>query len=211
MVNFPSKLPFASLLQYSPRGQSDLSRKSRDVRSAIKGDGVIGAYRVIDHAALRTKDILSAYGFLSDRFGSDVVLVPGPRSSVQKGEALWPAKRICDALVYYGLGLETLPCLVRKTSVSKAAFARPEPIDHYDSVECSGRIDAPSRITLVDDIVTRGSSFIGLYPRLKAAFPNAKIECFAVVRTMSDGDVENILAPVEGTITYNSGHLYRSP
>jgi hypothetical protein len=63
----------------------------------------------------------------------------------------------------------------------------------------------------VDDVITRGSSFVGLYPRLKVAFPEAVIRCFALVRTQSAGEVERILDAVAGKIHYQNGRLNRWP
>ncbi|HKI17348.1 MAG TPA: hypothetical protein VKA15_05690 [Isosphaeraceae bacterium] len=70
---------------------------------------------------------------------------------------------------------------------------------------------ASRAITLIDDVITRGSSFVGLVPRPQEAFPGIEIRCFALVRTMSAGEVDRILDPVEGTITYDRSELRRHP
>ncbi|NCA72642.1 MAG: hypothetical protein EOM91_21820 [Sphingobacteriia bacterium] len=62
---------------------------------------------------------------------------------------------------------------------------------------------------LVDDIVTRGSSFVGVLPHLAAAFPDTPIHCFALLRTISRDEIATILDPVAGRITYRQGHLHR--
>ena len=67
------------------------------------------------------------------------------------------------------------------------------------------------RITFVDDVVTRGSSFIGMLPHLTEFFPNCEINCFALVRTQSYEPVETIVAPINGTITFDGFHLRRTP
>ena len=85
--------------------------------------------------------------------------------------------------------------------------------DHYASITVrSPRPRAyPNRITLVDDVITRGSSFVGMVPRLQEAFPDATVRCFTLVRTISTGDVDAIFAPTAGTITYRDGLLMRQP
>jgi hypothetical protein len=48
-------------------------------------------------------------------------------------------------------------------------------------------------------------------PHLTATFPGIPIHCFALLRTLSQGDIDSILAPVVGRITYRQGHLHRGP
>ena len=43
---------------------------------------------------------------------------------------------------------------------------------------------------------------IGMYGRLLESFPGADIQCFAMVRTISDRDIDKIVAPVIGTVSY---------
>lgn len=214
---FPSNLAFVSLLQYAPHGTTPLSQTSRTVTYKVKSDGFIGSTRVIAHAARRVAEHLGAYAFLQDCFGPDVTLVPLPRSSPRRAGFLWPAERICAGLFAEGLGREILRCLERTRPIPRASSAapgqRPNPPDHYASIMVrSTRPRAhPNRITLVDDVITRGSSFVGMVPRIQEAFPDATICCFALIRTISTGDVDAIFAPIAGTITYLEGLLMRQP
>ena len=217
MVSFPSNLAFVSLLQYAPRGTTPLSQTSRTVTYKVKSDGFIGSTRVIAHAARRVAEHLGAYAFLQECFGPDVTLVPLPRSSPRRAGFLWPAERICAGLFAEGLGREILRCVARTQPVPHASSAapgqRPNPPDHYASITVRApRPRAhPNRITLVDDVITRGSSFVGMVPRIQEAFPNAIVRCFALVRTISTGDVDAIFAPTAGTITHRDGLLMRQP
>jgi len=190
MTQFPSDLRFASLLQYSPRGTSQTSADSRKVINKIKNDGYFGQVPAIPYSIEKLSAALNTVTFLAKYLGNDVTLIPVPRSSLTQPGSLWPADRICDCLVTKGLGADISRCLKRITPVAKAAFAppgqRPEPKD-------------------------RGSSFIGMYPHVRAAFPNATIQCFALIRTMSSGDVANILNPIEGFISFKNGTLNRHP
>jgi hypothetical protein len=50
-----------------------------------------------------------------------------------------------------------------------------------------------------------------MVPRLYEVYPKATIRCFALVRTISTGEVHEILAPIQGPITYRDGRLVRQP
>jgi predicted amidophosphoribosyltransferase len=110
-----------------------------------------------------------------------------------------------------------LPCLKRTKPTTKSATAgvgqRQSPGVHYESIEVDHQriITAPTSITIVDDVITRGSTFLAMYQRLAKAFPQAEIRCFAVVRTMSDVQVDQIMSPVEGVTTFTGMHRLRQP
>jgi hypothetical protein len=218
MSRFPSELPFFSLLQYAPRGTSETSRQSREVVHAIKTDSnwkVQGqTVNVIAHAARRAAETMTGANILAPCLGPNALLIPMPRSSLQKAGALWPSLVICKALMAEGLGADIDPCLRRTVPVSKAATAepgeRPDPIDHDNSVVVKrASLFAPERIVIVDDVITRGSSFLGVFPKIVEAFPGIPVNCFALVRTISEGDIDAILAPVCGAITSENGKRLR--
>ena len=216
MANFPSKLAFASLLQYAPRVQAEPSVLSRDVTYKIKQDGYVGELRIIDYATLRLGQVIADHPFLGNYFNASVTLVPVPRSSPLKHGALWPPRRICESLKARGLATNVMQYLERKTPVQKSATApvgqRPSPETHYESIEVNRpSLFLPHAITLVDDDITRGASFVGILPRLQESFPGIEIRCFALVRTMSGCEIQQILDPVEGNITYNGVELHRYP
>jgi orotate phosphoribosyltransferase len=75
----------------------------------------------------------------------------------------------------------------------------------------NARNDSGLRITLVDDVVTRGASFVGMMPHLQRGFPGCEINCFALVRTQSYDAVDQIVAAVEGVITCDCRQLLRVP
>jgi hypothetical protein len=221
MASFPSSVSFASFLQYSPRGTSGVAAASRKITYAVKQDKFInsskGAVRAIPFLAERIRACLDDYPFLKACFGPGVVLVPAPRSSPLAPGALWPTRRICDAFVAEGLGERVLPCLERVKPVTKSALAgpgeRPGPAEHYESVVVRPQQElvAPRFVTLVDDVVTRGATFVGLLPHLEASFPGVPIRCFGAVRTMSYGDISELRSPVEGVITFEHDALKRQP
>ena len=181
-----------------------------------KQDGYVGSVRVLPHAARRVVEHLAAYPFLQTCLGPQITLIPMPRSSLQRPGFLWPAQRICECLLAEGLGHDIEPCLVRRAPLPKASLSapgqRPNPIDHYHSTTVRrSRGAAPQVITLVDDVVTRGASFIGMYARLQEAYPNVQIHCFALIRTIRSGEIDQILDPVHGEIRYAHDRLSRVP
>lgn len=80
---------YASLLQYSPRGSSEIAVKSRKVKNNIKA-GRIEVFRK------RIAEIINDNSAkLSPFLGEEITLVPAPRSSPIKPDALWPAMEVC--------------------------------------------------------------------------------------------------------------------
>jgi adenine/guanine phosphoribosyltransferase-like PRPP-binding protein len=63
---------------------------------------------------------------------------------------------------------------------------------------------APLRIVLVDDVVTKGATLLAAASLIHAAFPDTRVEAFALVRTLGlQPEVQRIVDPVVGTITLN--------
>ena len=175
-------------------------------------------YNAIDAVANILVREAQSQAFLKKYFGSDVTLIPIPRSApLAAKDALWPTHRICRALVACKFGGDIAPVLERHRPVQKSSLAkpgmRPGPQEHYDSTGISqgNVILSGRRITLVDDVITRGASFVGMMPHLQRAFPGYEINCFALVRTQSYDAVDQIVAAVEGVITYDGWQLRRVP
>lgn len=117
-----------------------------------------------------------------------------------------------------GLCAGVLPVLKRTKAIQKSATAapgqRPDPETHYDSLSVDPNIamlPAGSAMTIVDDVITRGATFTACYSRLLELYPAISIRCLALIRTMSAGEVDVILAPVSGRVTYRNGVLHREP
>ncbi len=207
---FPSNLPFASLLVYSPRGQAPMSVNSRLVRDAIKKDSVWPGQNVpfIRYTVQQLASIAQDEEF-SGFFGPARALVPVPRSAPLTPGALWPGRRICEELKRAGLGGTILELLDRTEAVQKAAFApsgsgtRPTFADHVRTIRCASELVWHDRFLLVDDFVTSGTQLIAAASVLLSTYPTASVTGFALVRTMSRGDVDQILAPCAGSISYD--------
>jgi hypothetical protein len=212
----PSDLPFAALLAYSPKGRNETSKSSRRVRDGIKNADEF----LLNGAALRASEHQSRFvSFL----GPEVVLVPVPRSAPtpspgQRGPHLWPARRIADKLVERGMGCRTLTCLERVIAVRKSAYQqkgeRPTVEEHIRSFAISSIASRLKfdRMTLIDDIVTKGRTLLAAATVLRGAYPFASVSAFALVRTRGlVPEIDEILDPCDGLISWKNDDAVRDP
>lgn len=152
-----------------------------------------------------------------DFFGAQVTLVPVPRSSPVVTGGLWVPLLIAQTMQKAGLGREVSPLLKRVTAVPKSTFqiasARPTVQQHYDSMRAEVLKPAPTRIVLVDDVVTAGCTLLAAASRVAEGYPHAQVRAFALLRTMSgEGvDVDGLIAPCIGTIIPRGDKSWRDP
>jgi adenine/guanine phosphoribosyltransferase-like PRPP-binding protein len=70
----------------------------------------------------------------------------------------------------------------------------------------------PERITVVDDVVTKGATLLAAASRLAEAFPNAEVLAFAILRTMGRvGNIEKIVDPCRGELIWRGSDVDRQP
>jgi hypothetical protein len=201
---------YANILQYSPRGASDNSKKSKNVVGAIKG-GRIGGY------TNRISELISEHqGDLANFLNKDITLIPIPRSSPIRESDLWPALEIAKMLASLNVG-NVSTCLfrtkaIRKSSLYFTAEERPSIAEQYDSMGVKDFVPTEN-ITLIDDILTSGRTSIAAASRVAEKFPNATIRMLALIRTMSFTEIDTIQKVEIGTKTYYpaSGKCYRDP
>jgi hypothetical protein len=213
-----SSLQFGSFLSYSPHGKSAAELAARTICREIKRDGYVGRdhgeERILSYAVGRLRTCLTAA--LADFLAADVVLVPAPGSAPllpRQPNALWVPRRICEELRAAGFGSRVEPLLLRRLAVAKSAYARrgarPGVQEHYDSFVVAPRIGAsPARITLIDDVITKGATLLAGASRLAEAFPDATVRAFALIRTQYPIDRERdrqrfraIVDPVNARVT----------
>lgn len=202
------------MLVYAPRGQTPTSVSSKTVAYGLKNvrEGHI------PYAVGRLLQEMATGGSaenLKTILRRDAVLVPCPRSTPLVKGALWPSYEICAELVHRGLARETSVLVERITPVQKSSTAgpgkRPRPMDHIRSMRMAEQTDfAPARIVIVDDVITRGATLLGVASHLKDAFPDSDVRVFAMVRT-GGAEVDRILDPVVGEVTYNGQDAIRRP
>jgi hypothetical protein len=197
----PFELQFASFANYSSRGQNEESRKSRQLCGGIKS-GAEGALSSLAKA-LATPAADPIRDFISEeRF-----LVPVPGSGRTTAENFWGPKLICEALVAAGVGAGALPILNRAAGVPKSAFAapgeRPPPSRHFESMIAEVDLTTPLSLTLVDDVLTKGSTAVGAALRILHALPQADIKVFSVFRTCNlVPEITAVTQPILGRLIY---------
>jgi hypothetical protein len=207
----PSSIPYGALLKYSPYGKSDVSQHSRNVCTAIKSGRDATVHQAVERLVQRWQD-----AGMVDYFGDDVVLVPMPRSSLLVEDALWPSMVLCREIVRQGLAQSVEPALRRVTAVPKAHYGkaadRPDVEKHLATMEANPWLFDGTRITVVDDVVTKGVQLYASHVLVQEAMPDAEVRVFALIRTIGFDDVEKIVDPVTGTLTrYPSGKVWREP
>jgi hypothetical protein len=221
-------LPFGSFLAYAPRGVARAELAAIAVCRQIKRDGHLrGGVPVIPYAVHRLRQSLTPE--LGALLAPDAVLVamPGcaPRPPGRPG-ALWVPRRICEELCAAGFGRRVEALLARRTPVRKSALAargaRPGVEEHFDSLAVAPRAaelamaGGVARITLVDDVITKGATLLAGARRLAEVFPGATVQAFALVRTQYPADhprgrqlFRAIVDPVVSTIGFNRYGAWR--
>ena len=117
---------------------------------------------------------------------------------------------IAQELRRLGYG-ETISPLIKRTSpVRKSATAgwgnRPSVTEHYQTLEVERDIFQPQKITLIDDVLTKGSTVFACARLLHEHFPEAEIRAFAIFRTQGFiPDIEVFIDPSVGTISCTVG------
>jgi hypothetical protein len=207
------EIRFGAYLQYSPRGQGEISQRSRRWRDAVKHDTPGSLERVAERLA--EDEAARAAGVID--ILENAILIPAPRSAPLRRGALWPAHRICEELARAGLGRDILPCLERAEAVRKSAFAakgeRPGVRDHLDSMSVAAGLAPAGDLVVVDDFVTKGATLLASGSLVKAAFPTSTVSGFALVRTMGFvPEVDTVVEPCVGRIWLSAGGtVHRRP
>jgi hypothetical protein len=224
LMPFFSEVDFGSFLVYATKGQTEDSKRINRVCLTVKNDGFLIGKDQSRHRAIPTVvGLLSSCvsdGALKGFFNDKPILVPMPRSAPVRPGGLIPAFRICEEMAKVGLGSETRSLLTRVTAVPKAAYAaaedRPSIQQHIDSMRVESDLLSATVTTpmiVVDDFVTRGTSFVATVAMLRKAYPKTQIRAFAIVRVLSGTGVE-ISKPVDayrGTIIARGKWGHRSP
>ena len=213
-LGLPSEycVPFAACYTYSPKGTSEVSRRSRQLCTRVKN----GSTKWLRCYAARVHhEVVHGCG-LRALFTEHTLLVPIPEYHSLAQTSFWAARRLAIELQATGLAADVWTGLRRISSVEKSASAwmweRPTVHQHYRSFGVIPSSKTPTDLVLVDDVITKGRTLLAAAMRLHEAFPNADIRAFALVRTMGFVlDVERLFDPCQGEIRWNGQDAYRSP
>ena len=214
------QIKFGSFLTYTPRGISEYAKRAITIRYKIKQNGLINIgsenIPIIKHYAKLIKEKITKMPF-ADLFNENTILVPAPNHAPLGSKfAMWVPKFFANELVENGLGKNIEPCLERATSVKQSSKTsskeRPKAIEHYNSIKVVKPVNEPNEILVIDDFITRGATLLGAINKLAVAFPNAKINGFALVRTISNTyEFNKIVDPCIGTVTLRGDQTFRRP
>jgi hypothetical protein len=160
---------------------------------------------VIESGATRLDDAARAV------FGGHPMLVPVPGSSLTKPHTVWPSRRVCEELVGQGLGDEVVAIVSRTIAVLKSAGSatRPTLDQHLASLAVQGRLSPPSRLLLVDDVVTSGTTMMACAIKLAQAFPGVPVSGFALARVQSAGNPARVFEPLVERIVIDGTRCVR--
>jgi predicted amidophosphoribosyltransferase len=206
------RLPFAACYVYSPKGESEVSQRSRQLCARVKS----GSTKWLrSYAATVHQEVVHGRRFL-EFFNDHTLLVPIPEYRPSSHMSFWTARRFALALQQTGLAEEVWTGLRRVCSVEKSSSAwmweRPTVQQHYQSFAVIPSSKQARKIVLVDDVITKGRTLAAAAMRLQDAFPNAEVRAFALVRTMGFVlDVPRLFDPCQGEIQWNGTDAYRAP
>lgn len=207
-----SCVAFGAAYVYSPHGAGPGCSRSRLLRARLKSCDIQWLSRYVDCI----QDEIHRGGRLATLFGSDVILVPIPPCSASSRDV---ALRLAELLCETGLAAAVVPALSRSAQVRKSATAargqRPTVLQHYRSFAFDAAALAEHRCTrllLVDDIVTKGRTFLAAAWRVQESCPAVAIRAFATLRTMSfTGQFRRLFDPCLGEITWAGDDACRYP
>ena len=203
---------FASCYVYSPQGRCAVSIRSRLLRARLKDRD----QRFLERYAERVRRDLADEPRFAGWFDLHTILVPVPGSLPQTPGCASTTEILASALVARGLGGSVWTGLRRATLVMKSATAaggrRPSVHTHYDSFAVGRLADPDRKLLLVDDVVTKGRTLIAAASRLQDAYPNARIQAFALLRTMGFvAELTSLVEPCIGEIRWRRGDAHRCP
>lgn len=212
---FPSELKYASVLVYDknqPQSKDFILNVKRDATGRFKYDAEVKLEKYRDVAVKSVAHAIQQAPWLHAYLNNNTCLVPAPGSGVFLEGALWATDRLCRSLVDAGLGASVEPIVKRVIKVQKSAYCkpgekRPDPIDHYNSISVEGKLLPMNSITIVDDVITRGATTLGIYQKVKEAYPQVEIRLFALARTATH--VGGFFSPHEGTISFFLNSIQR--
>ncbi len=210
-----AELPYGALLEYSHVDELIKGLKSDStIRWEVGRKGNFERRRCREIAAAYCSIAARQVPWVGEFLHQGACLVPMPRSSPLQTGWLWPTQLLCQSLLECGLGQSIEAVVKRQTGVAKSAFCRtaaerPSQQAHYDSVRVEKKIIDCADLLLVDDVVTRGATLLGVFRRVREAYPDKTIRAFAVAYTVLGKPGPNRFNPHRGTVRLYMGAVQR--
>jgi len=205
-----SEYQYGTFANYSPRGRGKQSIRSRQICGHVKK----GSLPLLE--SMISNFVKPECAPLLDLFDNRM-LVPIPKSSPKQANVLWPSLIICNQLLHNGYGVEVVEGVQRTTPIQKSAFAsaknRPTVAQQMETLKCTLNLISNPNITLIDDVLTQGTTSVACAEIIKSVLPHSDIRIFSVIRTQGlVPDIETLVDPSTGTIKYfKSGKVFREP
>jgi hypothetical protein len=220
LLRSPSKLPFGAAIVYVPKRGPDtpVARSSRTFVFGIK-DGKLRPNSSESFTAYLCRRLRERSSELDPELlkliDSSRCLVPLPGHAPAEKTERRVTHDICGELRRNGFGGSFLHCVERRIAIPKSSFSatadRATPETHFRSMTAFPVSARPDRITLVDDVVTKGATAIGAAWAIRTILPDVEIALFALAHTTySPGD--SLLDPRVGFIEVDeNGAARRNP
>ena len=205
-------LSYCSCYVYSPRGPGPAAEASRQLRRRLKAADVDWLPRYVT----RVRQLEKETEIFAGLFGDDVVLVPVPGCRPERSESPWAAGHLATVMQEAGLGGSVWRGLRRIKTIPKSASApawhRPFVHQHYTSIGVATDLPVARKFVIVDDVISKGRTLLGVAQRLREACPRSHIQAFALLRTMSlVADIGQLVDPCRGEIRWQAFDALRDP
>lgn len=143
-------------------------------------------------------------------FDGDPCLVPVPRSGLTKAHTVWPARRrnwfVRDSVGCRSRDFPGGGCGHERRQSRAASAGGASGVAGRSEV-----VRPPSRLLLVDDVATSGTTLMACMQRLADAFPGVPITAFALARVQSQGEPIQVFEPIVEEISVSGSHCVRGP
>ncbi len=214
----PFNLSFGSVWAYRPKSRGEEAEKGKNFRYNLKHEVAFSGFPKKMMSEVVADFIATKIDYLpfKEYLGPEVSLVPVPSSSLMKKGTLWVPQRISTELAKKGLG-KIYPCLERIKAVPRSSTSKPKDrpmaLDHFNSIRIKSQVYRPRKIVLIDDVITRGATFIGCAAHLRKVFPETPIFALAMLRSIYlSKDFKKVRQPCIGTIKlFPSGKTFPEP
>ncbi len=205
-------LTYCSCYVYSPRGPGPAAEASRLLRRRLKAADVDWLPRYVT----RVRQLQRETGIYAGLFGEDVILVPVPGCRSESSASPWVADQLATVMQEAGLGGSVWRGLQRVVTIPKSASApvwqRPFVHQHYTSTNVATDLPDAGKFVIVDDVISKGRTLLGVAQRLREALPRSQVQAFALLRTMSlVADIGQLVAPCRGEIRWHAFDALRDP
>jgi hypothetical protein len=173
-------LPFAACYAYSPKGDSGVSRRSRELCARVKNGDTKWLKSCV--ASVRQEITRRFCGFFNDH----TLLVPVPHTGRPARSSPWVSRNLALVLQEAGMAEEVWPGLRNINSEVKLSSipteGRHTVQQHYQSFAVIPLRAPPADIVLVDDFIARGRKLLAAAMRMVPDVARLFAPCEGVIR-----------------------------